>query len=96
MGKGPITAPALKRELKLIEHSPVNCVNDPACQVIWQRVVVAFIESNVTKLVIGNDVLVKEAVKSALLGKRKSLKVAVRVCMCASKSGHNILLMFCL
>lgn len=64
-----------------------------ACQMRRQRIVVALIEGEVTKVVILDDMLVKEAVQSTPFSNSQSFEIAVRTRYRLSECSHDILLM---
>jgi hypothetical protein len=63
------------------------------CQMRRQRIVVALIEGEVTKVVILDDMLVKEAVQSTPFSNSQSFEIAVRARYRLSEFSHDVLLM---
>jgi hypothetical protein len=77
-GQEPLPVPALPLVSELVEHAAVDRVDHPRCKMRWQGVVVTLVESDVSKLIILDNMLIKEAVQSPFLGGFKSLEVAAR------------------
>ena len=63
-----------------------------AGQMCWQGVVVTFVESEVSKVVILDDVLVEETVQGTPFGSGECFEVAVRVRFKIAKCSHDFLL----
>ena len=75
-GQEPFPAPALSEVSELVEHSAVNRVDHPRCEMRWQDVVVTLVEGEVPEFVILDNVLIEEAVQRSLLGSFQSLEIA--------------------
>ena len=56
----------------------MHSVHHTAGQMCWQGIVVTFIQSEISKVVILDDVLVEEAVQGPLFGSGECFEVAVR------------------
>ena len=76
-----------------LEHHAWHSMHYAVCQMHRQRIVVALIEGEVTKVVILDDMLVKEAVQSTPFSNSQSFEIAVRARYRLSECSHDVLLM---